>query len=322
MTTHVSTAGKRSLPTKTVRYSDSGEMHERHRKEHADKATIARVLMVITTVVGIVLDFTLYKPISDRIVYNNNDFANTVVCLFLSATPIVSAWALAHLVARIRHKITRKTWHIIAAVGVLVLTACLLAFTCWLRLTGADPGKEDHLVYAWALNFLAILITVISFVIHLFLTIKHDKHSALADKNRLQRDYSELIGEAKQYTQVSHRNKIRTDGDYESYCNTYRNELPDLALGLMDTARTTAANLYAKSPEQFRQVQSFPKQFGNKVYNDRASAKSALHQLCEAPQQGAQHHPYGSSAQNTLLDDEAQEVTDDLDKRYRAIINS
>jgi len=309
-----------SLSTNAAGYSNVGSQFENKRKDHADRASMALILMVVTTIVGTFFDYQIYLPIAKKIVYTNSDFSNMVTCLFLAATPIIAAWALAHLMTRMLNKRERKVWHFVLFAVVLLLTGGLLATTCWLRVAGAGSNaSENATIFAWALNVLAILIAFISFVIHLFLTQYHDKHKALADRARIERDITETLGEAKRFIHTSSIDDQREAKDHENYVNSF-DALADQYIDLQDQSRDVNAQLYAETPEQAQLVKDFPKRTAGIACLDRAQAKKAFLAAVDAPARGHANHGYGFIS-NEMLDEEAAVVTEDIDNRYRALIS-
>lgn len=301
--------------------TDAGSHYESKRKEHADSASLALVLACTTTIVGTFFDYQIYKPIADRLEFANSDFSNLVACLFLAAIPIAGAWILAHLMVKCMNKAARKSWHIVAFIVVLIGIIALLAFTCWLRVTQAGANiSEEQLVYAWTINALAILIAIVAFVIHLFLAINRERHKILAEEASIQRDYTEDSGEGRRFANTSYVDAQREATDHKNYCNAHE-DLADQSLDRMELSRDINAQLYADSPIQVKQVKEFPYRIGGKAYGRREDAKAALLKILDAPINDAAHHAYGAP-QNRLLDSEANEIMDDLDKRYRAIINN
>lgn len=297
--------------TTTVISSSTTSVHTKREGRCKAKASTLLQLMVLSALVLGIADCLIYFPILQAEGWTSSAHINNVMAIVLSAIPVALACLIVLPVSGLRKKVSPFA---IIAIIVLLGFEVYFFYNIWqLRSSG-----EGSALLSNVLNVTGIIICVVAFGLHLWLSKKRELLNTEARIHRLRAEHNDnlrLIAPFKQTRAIDYQ---RRSHDYESFLAAL-SELPKTCILNMDLSRACCAERKGEHPDDLYLATALPYHFNNKDHADALEAERAIIDYLDMPSEEGFHTAYGPVS-NPTLDERAANALEDFQERYEDIV--
>jgi heme/copper-type cytochrome/quinol oxidase subunit 4 len=301
---------KNTVNTKT---SDTVRPHIEDGNECSSKANNLIWLMATVTLVASMIEVLAFGPIINTKIYNNSEMVNIIICVVLSAAPILLACVAVMVIDKTRAASSGKAASVITLV---VLLAIETGYFWWMFTLRSDV-LDDKLL-ANVFNFVAVMAAVGSLIAHITWSKKRSMLLQATGILRCHTSYNNTGRAQASFQHTSSSDLTRRSHDWHDFISSFKKVVEDV-LENMKLSRPACARRYAESDTQARMAQGLPYKVNGQTYSSDEDARKAIGDYIGLPTEADYHRFYGADT-NGPIDKRAREAAEEYRARYNDII--